>query len=160
MRSLALAGCIAIALALVPGCVEQESTTDPGGTCVTRFVTIHYATEERNVTSESLRQAFEAAGWTWRDDASTTQGVASLTPPGDATANGTVSYNPGSSGEDLILSIEESGAASAAGNVGVLAREASDIVNATIPDAQVARWIEDEHAATCEPFGGPRSDID
>lgn len=130
-------------LLLLAGCVEAPDESREGDPCGAAFVTIQY---EGTGEGGALRERLQENGYVWEDAG---DGIAHVRPSLSESVRGTISQTPGPSGEDLIVSIEETSRAGTIDSVRAVASDVSGHVNATYPDARVADWIEGAHDAGC-----------
>lgn len=147
---------LACALAVAPlwaGCIEEEAVVGPAApaACASEFVTLQW----RDVGAvEEVREAFESSGYRWVDtplrEDLPDQGVARLEPPNEL-VRGVVSTKPGVSGEDLVLSFEETTVTeeSAADVVAAVATDAQRILERAFPSATLVERIEGAHTGAC-----------
>lgn len=133
---LVLAGCAGTA-------PEENVGTEEPAPCGRTYVMMQFAGTPED---DALWRALEAAGYRWERQGPRAAG---LWPLGSETVNGTIVREPGISGDDLLISVQERLEGDHEDSVRAVARDLGENVNQTYPDARLTRWAEGVHTAGC-----------
>lgn len=144
MRPLAILAVLAPGLVLA-GCVgtQPEENLEDRPPCEQTYVSMQFAGTPED---DALWRRLEQAGYRWEPEG---PHVAHIRPLGSETVAGTITREPGPSGDDLLIAVQEQVDGDNADSVRTVARDLAQNVNQTYPDARLTRWVEGVHTAGC-----------
>ena len=132
---LALAGCV--------GAGPEDENVEGRTPCGQAYVSMQFAGTPED---GSLGSALDAAGYRLEPQG---ERVTALRPQGSEAVEGTLVRQPGASGDDLVVSVQERLDGDHEESVRVVARDLAQQVNQTYPNAHLTRWFEGTHTAGC-----------